>query len=58
MNFIRSLKGVFIDWFSAKPADPAASPPAGSAARENKTGDGAVRTRCINPDYGCRFEVP
>jgi hypothetical protein len=58
MNFIRSLKGVFIDWFSAKPADPAALPPAGSTARENITGDGAVRTRCINPDYGCRFEVP
>jgi hypothetical protein len=57
MNFIRSLKGVFIDWFSAKPADPTASRPGGPKARENKTGDGAVETRCINPEYGCRFEV-
>jgi hypothetical protein len=57
MNFIRSLKGVLIEWFSEKPADPAASPSAGTAAWESKTGDGAVETRCINPEYGCRFEV-
>jgi hypothetical protein len=58
MNFIRSLKGVLIEWFSAKSADAAASPPGGTATRESKTGDGAVETRCINPEYGCRLEVP
>jgi hypothetical protein len=57
MNRIRSLKGLLIKWFSAKPAGPAASPPAGAKARENKPGEGAVETRCIKPEYGCRFEV-
>ena len=58
MNPIRSLKSVLIHLFSGEPADPAASHPVGTTARENKTGDGAVETRCINPEYGCRFEVP
>jgi len=57
MNLIRTLKITLIHVFSAEPADPAASRPAGSKARENKTGDGAVETRCINPEYGCRFGV-
>lgn len=57
MNLIRSLIGVFRHSLSAKHADPEALPPAGGKARDNKTGDGAVETRCINPEYGCRFEV-
>jgi hypothetical protein len=57
MNLIRSLKNVLIHLFSAEPAQPTASHPAGTKAGDNKTGDGAVETRCINPEYGCRFEV-
>ena len=57
MNLIRYLKSVLVHLFFAEPADPAASPPTGTKARENKTGDGAVETRCINPDYWCRFDV-
>ena len=57
MNLIRYLKSVLIHLFSAEPTGPVASHPAGTKARENKTGDGAVETRCINPDYGCRFDV-
>jgi hypothetical protein len=56
MNIIKSLKGFFINLFSGKTTDPA-SPPPGSKAEGKKAGTGGLKTRCINPDYGCPFEM-
>jgi hypothetical protein len=57
MNIIKSLKDFFVNLVSEKTADPAAHP-IGSKAEGDKAGAGGLETRCINPDYGCRFEVP
>ena len=56
MNIIKSLKDFFINQVSEKSTGPAPHP-TGSKAEGSKAGTGGLDTRCINPDYGCRFEV-
>jgi hypothetical protein len=56
MNIIKSLQDFFINLVSEKSTGPA-SHPSGSKVEGNKAGTGGPDTRCINPDYGCRFEV-
>jgi hypothetical protein len=56
MKIIELLKNFFITLFSGKTTGPA-SHPTGSEAEGNKAGTGGLETRCINPDYGCPFEM-
>jgi hypothetical protein len=56
MKIIELAKNFFVNLVSEKTTDPAAHP-IGSKAEGNKAGAGGLETRCINPDYGCRFEV-
>jgi hypothetical protein len=56
MNIIKALNGLFKNLFSGKAAGPAPHP-TGSQAERGNAGTGGLENRCINPDYGCRYEV-